>query len=422
MDITNNPIKTEDNKERKPSNYRWFVLLLAWTALQAGFVDRLIWANVSVVVGESLSLPLAALGIFVTAFYIGYVIANALGGFASDRLGPKIMIFSALVPLGIGTYLFGDTKSIVYGLMCQALMGLGGGINYSACIKLVMNWFEKKERGRAMGILTTATSLGVVIVNAIVPTLMNQISWQGVYHLFGIITFALGILIYLGLWKNPPIQEDAVLIVKDSKPLSLFKDKALIWIALAGFCAMWGTWGFTFWANALMVREYQIQPVQAGAVVLSFGIGAIIAKPLVGWLSDKWGGKRKPLLISIFIGFFIMLLIFGHLSTLTMFKFTAPILGVVAFAYTPLLAALVGETVGLARTGAATGVTNAIWQLGSLIAPSVVGLVYQASVSFSAAFLTLAIGPFFAVLAMLKVKEVVQAPNNTKQMASTEIG
>ena len=61
------------------------ILFIAWLSFLLSFVDRLTWANVAVSVGGSLGLPVAALGIFVTAFYAGYVVCNALGGILSDR-------------------------------------------------------------------------------------------------------------------------------------------------------------------------------------------------------------------------------------------------------------------------------------------------------------------------------------------------
>lgn len=405
MNIINHVVPKGIETQSSASRYRWVVLVLAWTSLQLTFVDRLLWANVSVVVGSSLGLSMAALGVFVTAFYVGYVIANAFGGFASDRFGPRVMIVCSLLPLGGGTFLFSATESIPYGLLCQVVMGLAGGLNYSACVKLIMMWFVKQERGRAMGILTTATSLGVVLDNAIVPTLADAIGWQGVYRAFGVITCVLGILIFLGLYRKSPVQPNETSVGQEGGRLALFKNSALIWIAVAGFFAMWGTWGFAFWANALMVHGHHISPAQAGGIVFTFGLGAVVAKPLIGWVSDCFGGRRKPLLVACFTGFSVMLLIYGQLDSLTMFRFAAPLLGVFAFAYTPLLAALIGETVGVKRSGAATGVTNAIWQLGSLIVPSVIGFLYQSTESFMVAFIALAIGPLLAALAMLMVSE-----------------
>ena len=390
----------EDN-----STYAWFVLIVAWLALLITFVDRLTWANVAVTVGQSLSLPLAALGVFVTAFYTGYVVANALGGFVSDRAGPRLAIFCSLLPLGAATFIFGNTNSLAFGLICQALMGLAAGVDYSACVKLVMMWFGKEKRGRAMGLLTTATSLGVVVVNAIVPTLMKSVGWENVYRIFGVVTVLLGVFVFLALRRPAPyaapVQKGAVW----SEAADLLANRTLLLLAIGGFAAMWGTWGFTFWANALMVKGYQISVVQAGAVVSTFGIGAVIAKPLVGLASDWLGGRRKPLLVVCFIGFTVMLLVYGNLTNLGQFSIAAPILGVFAFAYTPLLAALIGETVGVARTGAATGLTNAVWQIGSVIVPSVIGVVYQSTGSFIAAFTALAIGPAVATICMMLIVE-----------------
>jgi nitrate/nitrite transporter NarK len=65
------------------------------------------------------------------------------------------------------------------------------------------------------------------------------------------------------------------------------------------------------------------------------------------------------------------------------------------------MAALVGEAAGVAHSGAATGLTNAIWQLGSVVVPSVIGLLYQTTDSFTVAFAALAVGPVLAALCML---------------------
>lgn len=391
------------------SLYPWFVLLLAWLALLMSFVDRLAWGNVAVTVGQSLSLSLAALGVFVTAFYSGYVVANALGGFVSDRAGPRVAILCSLVPLGVMTFAFGETRSLTYGLICQALMGLAAGIDYSACVKLVMMWFGKEKRGRAMGLLTTATSLGVVVANAIAPTLMKNAGWESVYRVFGTTTVVLGVLVFLCLRRPAPLAAQPRPATAWREAADLFHNRSLCLLALCGFAAMWGTWGFTFWANALMVKGLHISAIEAGAVVSTFGIGAVISKPLVGLLSDWLGGRRKPLLILCFLGFFVMLLVYGNLSELGQFRIAAPFLGVFAFVYTPLLAAMIGETAGVARAGSATGLTNAVWQLGSVIVPGVIGLVYQHTGSFQMAFATLAAGPAVAVLCMLLIREAKKA-------------
>src|SRR5882757_1727227 len=100
--------------------YRWVILFIAWLSFLFSFVDRLTWANVSVVVGNSIGLPVAALGIFATAFYVGYVACNALGGVATDKVGGRLMLTGSMIVLGACTFLFSFTTSLIFGLVVQA--------------------------------------------------------------------------------------------------------------------------------------------------------------------------------------------------------------------------------------------------------------------------------------------------------------
>ena len=69
----------------------------------------------------------------------------------------------------------------------------------------------------------------------------------------------------------------------------LFRDRSLVLIALSGFGAMWGTWGFAFWASTLMIKGRHLSAIDAGSIVAMFGTGAIVSKPLIGILSDRLG-------------------------------------------------------------------------------------------------------------------------------------
>src|SRR5258705_1817965 len=57
--------------------YRWAVCAVTWAAFALSLVDRLAWGNLQLQVGPVLGLPLAGLGIFVRAFFSGYVCSNA---------------------------------------------------------------------------------------------------------------------------------------------------------------------------------------------------------------------------------------------------------------------------------------------------------------------------------------------------------
>jgi nitrate/nitrite transporter NarK len=155
----------------------------------------------------------------------------------------------------------------------------------------------------------------------------------------------------------------------------------------------------------LMVDAGHVSPVQAGGVVASVGISAVIAKPLVGMLTDLFGGRNKLPTMIVLVAFVAALLLFGTERSLSAFLWTAPLLGIAAYVYAPLMVTMVSNLSSAHQIGSAAGATNAVWQLGSAAVPVVLGTVFAATHSFFAAFATLAAGPLLGALLMLGVRE-----------------
>ncbi|TBR71271.1 MAG: MFS transporter [Nevskiaceae bacterium] len=376
---------------------RWLILFVVWGSFLLSYIDRVAWSSVAAPVGQSLGIAVGMLGAFVTAFYIGYVIANIVGGLVTDSLGGRKTLTFALIPLGIATFFFGNTQSLSTGVWIQLAMGLFAGADYSAGVKILTAWFGK-DRGRAMGIYTTGTSLGVVIANAIVPSISASYGWEAAFRLLGIITFCWAIVTFVTIRETPSLAvQDRI---RKSDFLAVLKNRNLIWLAIAGCGALWGTVGFGAWGNALMTKQYGISPVTAGSIIACFGVGAVIAKPTLGWLSDFRKGKRKEFAIGCLVCFAFLLFVFGHASTVTQFYVVAPLLGAAAFGYTPLLVAQVTEVVEEKFVGAAAGLTNAVWQMGSAAAPLFVGRVYGQTRSFELALVVLACGPLIGAVTL----------------------
>ncbi|WER50080.1 MFS transporter [Cupriavidus sp. WKF15] len=381
------------------SRYRWVVLAVVWAAFLLSYVDRVAWSSVAAPVGQSLGLAVSMLGAFITAFYIGYVLANIAGGILTDVLGGRATLTLALVPLGMLTFCFGFAHTLWTGIAIQFAMGLAAGADYSAGMKIIAAWF-RKDRGRAMGLYTTATSLAIVLTNATVPTISQWYGWQSAFRLLGVITLACAALAWFVL-RDAPEGEPPMSRIKAADVVVLLKHRNLILLAIAGCGGLWATVGFGAWANALMTRQYGITPVTAGSIAATFGIGAVIAKPVLGWLSDLHSNARKRISILCLSAFAVMLMVFGQSSTITQFYLIAPLLGAVGFGYTPVLMAQVSDASGRNSAGAAAGLTNAIWQSGSAMSPLVVGYFYGQTHSFSVALLTLAVGPVIAVAALM---------------------
>ncbi|MEV4371756.1 MFS transporter [Nonomuraea sp. NPDC049637] len=387
---------------------RWVVLLLCWASLTMTSVDRSTWGPASLQAGEALGVSLAGLGAFATAYYVGYVLSNIGGGLLGDRIGSRVVLSGSLFTAGGFMIVFGSVPSAGAGIAVQALIGLCAGADFAAGVKLIASWFGERERGLAMGVFTMASSLGTVIANVLVPRLIQWYDWRASYQLFGIVSMGLA-LVCLTLLRDR--REPAAAPAARPPLRGLARDRDLLLIGLAGFGGLWGTYGFVTWSNTLMVKGHGLDPVAAGTVVVVFAAAGAVGKPVIGLATDLAGRGRKRPAVAVLVAFAGCLLLFGRMETETAFLVTAGFAGLGAYLYSPLLIAMVPGLSGTALAGSAAGATNAVAQLGSVTVPVVVGAVYQASGSFSAAFATLAAGPVAGAVALTFVREARGRPS-----------
>ncbi|RVW02446.1 MFS transporter [Rhodococcus spongiicola] len=382
------------------------MLLLCWLAFTMTSVDRSTWGPASVFVGEDLGVPLASLGVFATAYYIGYVCSNAMTGVLSDRFGGREVVTASLSGAGLFMIVFGSTTSAVVGISVQAVIGFFAGADYAAGIKLIASWFQPKDLGKAMGLFTSATSLGTVIANTVVPWMINHYSWHASYRLFGAISIVTAITCYVILRPGPVVNQ-AHRTNDQKRPSAwrtLITNRDLLLVSLAGFGGFWGTYGFVIWSNALLIEGHGVSGTAAGFIVAVFAGTAVVGKPLIGILGDKINSARKPAIV-ILVLFAGILVFFGTLDHVPTLLIVAPVLGLVGYGYLPLLVAMIPRLVSSDVTGRAAGATNAFWQVASTLVPLAIGAVFAATDSFLAAFCALSVGPLAGAVILYFVNE-----------------
>ena len=400
------------NRRANDSLYRYTILIIALGVLIFSFSLRLAWGNAGNSVALELHLDPTTMGAFVSAFYAGYIAANAASGFIVDRIGAQKTICIALIPFGAFTALFGRIQGPAEGLILQGLMGLSAGAYFSATTKVLAAWFRISQRGLAFGILGTASSISVIIANAAFPLVIAAFSWRTLYLLLGAAVLILEVAC-LCLLRNGPEMVASTTTARSTIKATvqdLLGNRNFVLASLAGLGGIWGTWGFSFWVNSLLTRTYGSTPIETGKVVALFGICGFIGKPIYGFLSDLLGGRRRLLIAGCLAAFAILLFAFGQQSRIESFRAIAPFLGVVAFAYGPLITAMVSELVEKTELGAAAGISNSIIQIGAVVVPVVIELVFQHTGSFSGAVSAMALGPLFGAMCALLVRESHREP------------
>lgn len=393
------------------------VLIILWLAFLLSFVDRLSWPPIMPMAMKDLGMSAQQAGSYMTAFYVGYVVTQLPGGLMTDHFGYRKVLLGSFLVMGIFTALMGTVHSYGTGLVFRVFAGIGSGAIFSACIRAIFDWFPGKGRGTAIGFFMTASSLGVSVVNLFVPTIAKNFGWHTSFYASGLLPLVVLSFAYYFLKERSGEKERkqaqaAASFLVDIKVL--LGNRNLMLTALAGFCAMWATWGTATWANTYMNKAMKLSLVDAGYIMSLYGLAALLCKPIAGVLTDMFGGKKRVLLFWMLIFFGPLLILFAVNSNLSMLYVIAPLLGIAAFLYSPVMTAYIGELVELRLVGSATGLVNTIWQLGSLISPLVVGMVLDATQNYIYAFAALAIGPTVGAVTILAVRERVTEAAETK--------
>ena len=413
MDATKSSSDTAVHLRARASRYRWVILAVCWLAYTLVYLNRTTWSVVAVDASHSLGLSVAQLGIFATAMSIGYVVTNIPGGIVADLIGGRLAVGISLVLAGVLTFAFGTVHNLGVGIAIQILIGLVSGADVASFTKLLSRWFPPRERGTAFGLYITATAFGGVLANASIPALMARLDWNGVYYLFGVLTVVVGVVCWVLLRNDPPVEVEPVEKTEPGGRLgfaAMLKNRNLMSLAAAGLGMQWATLGFLAWGNSLMVKALGLSAGKAALVMVVVSTTAIGVKPLVGFLSDRVRGTRKAHLMILSGYFVVILVVFGLVRDYTALLILAPLLGLGVYGYTVLTNSTVPQYADPRFVGGAFGLANTAWQLGGVFAPIAVGAVFSATGSLFLAFGVLALGPLLGVLLLLPIREQTAQP------------
>jgi len=234
---------------RRPIKHlRWWIGGLLFASTVINYIDRQTFS----VLGPYLKIEYhwnnEQFALIIIAFRVAYSIGQTISGRIIDRVGTRKGLTVTVIWYSIAAML----TSLAVGLRSFAvfrfLLGAGESANWPAATKAVSEWFPKRERGWAVALFDSGSSIG----GAIAPLLVI-----GLYKYFGgwrptfIITGTLGFL-WLGVWrwlyfppeKHPRISEEELKTILDDRQDEELAEKrtspAMSWKDLVKLPQTWG--------------------------------------------------------------------------------------------------------------------------------------------------------------------------------------
>ena len=384
--------------------------------------------------GRELHSSVAQIQWVVTGYLLSLAAVIPVAGWAGRRFGPKRVYLVSLVLFTAGSALCGVSSSTTQLVIFRVLQGVGGGMILPIGQLMMATAAGPQRMGRVMSVIAVPAMLAPIFGPAVGGLIIDNASWRWIFFVnvpIGVIAFVVALRGLKDFERTPAGRLDVIglALIATGMPAITYglaeigttggfsSAKVIVPIVLgiglvAAFCvhALWAErplldlrlyahrtfaaasittfclGAALFGAMVLMPLYYQQVRGQSvldtGLLVGFSGVGAALAMPLAGRLSDRRGGGPVSLVgVLITCAATLPLALIGAHTSIAYLSLVLFVRGVgIGFAFIPAMSAAFGA-LRPDQLSDATPQMNVLQRLGGSLGVAVLAVVLQRSIS-----------------------------------------
>ena len=394
----------------QPTRIRWLVIFLIFLIYVLMFIDRVNISIAAKYIMPEYGLTEIQIGWIFSAFVLGYALVQIPGGWLGDRFGPRRVMFGAILwwstftaVTAIAGELFLTSLIGIIGsfAVVRVLIGLGEAAAPPNGNRVIANWAAPHERGLALGIAVSGSSLGAALTPPLIVWIMLAWGWRAAFYIAGGVGIGIAFLWYMLArdqpadhpWVNEAerqyVSQGETTAQEPSPPLHLIPWRALLsrpdlWLLTGAYFVLGYTLYFYFsWFFLYLVNERGFSMQSGGFYTMAPFLASAVFAPIGGWLSDTLSAQFGKRIGRCAIGFTSLILtgVFVSAGATTTSAYTA-ILFLSLGAGSLFISASVYwvTTIDLAKkyAGTVSGFMNMGGNIGGAISPTLTPYLAQA--------------------------------------------
>ncbi|HXM87078.1 MAG TPA: MDR family MFS transporter [Solirubrobacteraceae bacterium] len=381
--------------------------------------------------GHDLHSSLAQIQWVITGYLLSLAAVIPITGWAARRYGAKRVYMTSLVLFTIGSALCAIATSTTELVLFRVLQGVGGGMIMPVAQLIMAQVSGPKRMGRVMGIVAMPAMLGPILGPVVGGTILESLHWSWIF----LVNVPIGILAFIAGWRIIPHTESGRAGRLDVVGLALLStaSSAVVYglaqlgapntslgapivvlpivagFVLAGaFCwhalrierplldirlyanRIFAAASFTTFAlgaalfGAMILVPLYYQEVRhesliaTGLLVGPQGLGMLVAMPVAGRLTDRFGGGRVALFgVSVLCLSTIPLAFIGASTSIVGISAVLLIRGLgIGFSFMPAMTAAFAS-LRPEQLSDATPQLNVLQRIGGAIGTAVLAVVLE---------------------------------------------
>jgi ACS family hexuronate transporter-like MFS transporter len=295
---------------------RWVICALLFFAATINYIDRQVIGLLKPTLQAQFGWSEIDYADIVFAFQLAYAVGLLMAGKLMDRLGARTGFALAIVVWSVAAMAHAEAEafggmagavlamagltysvSVAGFIFARFALGLGEAGNFPAAIKVVAEWFPKRERALATGLFNSGTNVGALMTPLVVPWI--TVTW-GWYWAF-IATGALGFL-WLAWWwvayrapeEHSRVSASELAYIRSDPPeptvrvpwRTLLKHRQTWAFALGKFLTDPVWWLYLFWIPDFLNRNHGLDLTSLGPPLVAIYLVADVGSIGGGWLSS----------------------------------------------------------------------------------------------------------------------------------------
>ncbi|MEK3764824.1 MULTISPECIES: MFS transporter [unclassified Solibacillus] len=314
------------------------------------------------------------LGFLIAGFALAQFLLSPIAGDLSDRHGRKMFIIGGLIVYGCAQILFGLATEVWVLFLSRFLSGAGAAFIMPPIMAFVADITTHEERGKGMGMIGAAMSLGFMIGPGIGGFLSN-VNLTFPFFLAGVVAFIAATLsaVYLPNIKNT----HAVLAPRENLSKQLVKSVKTSYFVflIVVFTFSFGISNFQATLTLYLDNKFGYTPSEIAIILTVGGFAGVVLQMYVVNKLFKRFGEVKVILVNLLLAAVTMLL-FIYISGFFIILVVATLFSIATTFIRPAVNTLISKLAGNEQ-GFAAGMNNAYMSLGNMFGPALAGVLFD---------------------------------------------